>query len=198
MTHKVTTADGKELRYDKILEDKELPPYWHRKYVLSHTRWRRYYGMKARNKDINPMHEILVERIALIHTKMQYFESPDFKKDTGMNIENPLYMGKYEELLKAMIKVVDQIQKYTEARPKAVAKKATLNVTAEITAEELKKLDNDTLNDEISKLISGEETPVEETPNGAEIEEILKSGKSESSKELDREVRIHPDEETGD
>lgn len=194
----VETEDGKKLSYDKILEDKELPDYWHRKYLLVHARWRAYYGMKARSKDINPMHEILVERIALLHVRMQYFESPDFLKATGLKIENPLYMGKYDELLKTMVKLVDQIQKYTEARPKAVTKKAVLKITANITAEELKQLDNDTINAEISKLISGEEAPAEETPAGTEVEEILRSGKSESSEALDREVRIHPDEEAGD
>ena len=190
------TKEGIEISYDKILEDKELPEYWHRKYILTHTRWRKFYGMKARNRDINPMHEVLVERISLLHVKMQYFESPDFKKDTGLNIENPLYMGKYDEMLKSMVKIVEQIQKYTESRPKAVAKKATLKLTANVTADELKEIKNDVLDAEIAKLISGEEVAPEETVDGTELQEILQSGKSESSKDLDREVRIHPDEET--
>ena len=190
------TKEGIEISYDKILEDKELPEYWHRKYILTHTRWRKFYGMKARNRDINPMHEVLVERISLLHVKMQYFESPDFKEDTGLNIENPLYMGKYDDMLKSMVKIVEQIQKYTESRPKAVAKKATLKLTANVTADELKEIKNDVLDAEIERLISGEKVTPEETVDGTELQEILKSGKSESSKDLDREVRIHPDEET--
>jgi len=190
------TKEGIEISYDKILEDKELPEYWHRKYILTHTRWRKFYGMRARNRDINPMHEVLVERISLLHVKMQYFESPDFKEDTGLNIENPLYMGKYDEMLKSMVKIVEQIQKYTESRPKAVAKKAVLKLKANVTADELKDLKNDVLDAEIAKLISGEEVAPEETIDGTEIKEILQSGKSESSKALDREVRIYPDEET--
>ena len=190
------TKEGIEISYDKILEDKELPEYWHRKYILTHTRWRKFYGMRARNRDINPMHEVLVERISLLHVKMQYFESPDFKEDTGLNIENPLYMGKYDDMLKSMLKIVEQIQKYTESRPKAVAKKATLKLTANVTADELKEIKNDVLDAEIERLISGEKVTPEETVDGTELQEILKSGKSESSKDLDREVRIHPDEET--
>ena len=190
------TKEGIEISYDKILEDKELPEYWHRKYILTHTRWRKFYGMRARNRDINPMHEVLVERISLLHVKMQYFESPDFKEDTGLNIENPLYMGKYDEMLKSMVKIVEQIQKYTESRPKAVAKKATLKLTANVTVDELKDIKDDILDAEIAKLISGEEDTSEEIVDGTEIQEILESGKSESSKDLDREVRIHPDEET--
>ena len=190
------TKEGIEISYDKILEDKELPEYWHRKYILTHTRWRKFYGMRARNRDINPMHEVLVERISLLHVKMQYFESPDFKEDTGLNIENPLYMGKYDEMLKSMVKIVEQIQKYTESRPKTVSKKATLKLTANVTADELKEIKNDVLDAEIAKLISGEEVAPEETIDGTEIKEILQSGKSESSKALDREVRIYPDEET--
>jgi len=190
------TKEGIEISYDKILEDKELPEYWHRKYILTHTRWRKFYGMRARNRDINPMHEVLVERISLLHVKMQYFESPDFKEDTGLNIENPLYMGKYDDMLKSMVKIVEQIQKYTESRPKAVAKKATLKLTANVTADELKEIKNDVLDAEIERLISGEKVTPEETVDGTELQEILKSGKSESSKDLDREVRIHPDEET--
>jgi hypothetical protein len=173
---KALVKDGKEFSYDKIFEDKNLPEYWLRKYQLAHARWRRYYDMRARSKDNNPMHEVLVERMALIHTKMQWMEHPDFEKETGMKIENPLYMGAYDNLLKQMVKLADQIQKYTEAKPKAVARKETKKLTVTATAKDIKELKDDQLNAAIRELISGEEGAAKEISSGEATEEGPESG----------------------
>jgi len=183
MVSPVKTEDGKLLSYDKILEDKNLPDYWLRKYNLAHARWRRYYGMRGRSGEINPMHEVLVERMALIHTKMQWMEHPDFEEETGMKIENPLYMGAYDNLLKQMVKLADQIQKYTEPKPKAAIEKKSLTVTA--TAKDIKELKDEQLNAAIKELISGEEGAVKAIAGGEADQEEPESGESQGSQELD-------------
>ena len=174
---KSITDNGKQISYDKVLEDKCLPPYWHRKYLLCHARWRRYYKVKARI-NVNPMLEMLIERAAVLHTKMQYYEHPDFQAETGVPIDNPLYMGKYDDMLKTILKTADQIQRYTESKPKAVEKKAVLKVTANITKDELKGINNDVLDSEIKRLISGEEVTSEEVIEGEGLKEGIESEQS--------------------
>ena len=159
---------GNKFSYDKILEDKNLPEYWHRKYQLTLARWRKFYGLRARNK-VNPMLEMLVERAAVLHTKMQYYESPDFSTHTGLQIENPLYMGKYDAMLKTILKTAEQIQKYTEAVPKATSK--NLNLKLEATVKELKKLNDGELDNELRALVGGSKAQVVATVIGEEEEE---------------------------
>ena len=120
------------------------------------------------------MHEVLVERMALIHTKMQYMEHPDFEEDTGMKIENPAYMGAYDNLLKQMVKLADQIQKYTEVKPKAPIEKKSLSISA--TAKDIKELKDEQLNKAIRELISGEEGAAEEIDSGEAVTQGAESG----------------------
>lgn len=165
---KVPTGDGKELSYDKLLEDKALPPYWQRKYRLAYRRFRKFYGIGARNS--NPMHEILLEKIAYLSTKMMYYESPDFIEETGVPIENPLYMGKYDTLIKSMVKLVEQMQKYTEAKPITTVEKKSLNLSVKATAKELKELSNEELDSEIARLLDGGKGTPKEITSGEEPE----------------------------
>jgi hypothetical protein len=164
---KAQLVGGKNIQYDKVLEEKNLPDYWYRKYQLTLYRWRRYYGIKSRS-NTNPMLDVLVERAALMHTKMQYYESPDFETDTGVKIENPLYMGEYDKMVKSMLKTIDQIQKYTEAKPKATSKSVSLDLKS--TVKELEKLKDAELDNEIRSLIGGTETEIESSVEGEEEE----------------------------
>lgn len=165
---KVPTGDGKELSYDKLLEDKSLPPYWQRKYRLAYRRFRKFYGIGARNS--NPMHEILLEKIAYLSTKMMYYESPDFFAETGVPIENPVYMGKYDTLIKSMVKLVEQMQKYTEPKPVTTIKKKNLNLSVNTTAKELKELSNADLDNEIARLLGGAKGTPKEITSGETAE----------------------------
>ena len=165
---KTVLKDGKEIGYDKVMFEKQLPEYWYRKYVLTYKKFRRHYGIK---RGANPIHEVLLEKIALISTKMLYYESPDFFKETGVPIENPLYMGKYDDLLKQMVRLIDQIQRYTEAKPVATSKSANLKINVNTTAKELKELSDADIDTQIRQLVSGAEEPIEVSVDGETEEE---------------------------
>jgi hypothetical protein len=174
MSFKTQAEDGKMIVYDQIIEGKNLPPYWYRKYLLFYKRYRRYYGIKARSG--NPMHDLLLEKIALLNAKMLYYESPDFFEKTGVPIESPLYMGKYDELLKQMVKLVNQFQNFTEPKPKSPLKKETKNFNLNVNAstEELKQLADSELDNQIRVLISTAKGAIEEAPDGEGTEETVR------------------------
>lgn len=156
-------------RISKIVEDKELPPYWFKRYRNTYLRYRKFYGITGSGKGLSPMHEILIEKVAYLSVKMLYFESPDFLKETGLNIENPLYMGKYDNQIKAMVKLIEQLQKYTEPKPIARSEKKIL--TLNTTAQEIKELKDADLNRAISEIISGKETTAEQAADGETVKE---------------------------
>jgi hypothetical protein len=154
---------GKYAAYDRAIEEKALPEYWYKKYRIVFSRWRKHYGLKRRVYS-NPMLEVLVERAALLHIKMQYYEHPDFVDETGVRIENPMYMGKYDEMLKSILRTIEQIQKYTEAKPKAPSKSLRVNTTI----QELNKLNDEQLDKEIRQIISTGEDEVNIAPGREE------------------------------
>jgi hypothetical protein len=161
-------------RKTRVVEDKELPPYWYQRYRNTYLRYRKFYGITGNAKGLSPMHEILIEKVAYLSVKMLYYESPDFFKETGLNIENPLYMGKYDNQIKAMVKLIEQLQKYTE--PKPVARSVKKVLTVNTTAQEIKELKDADLNRAITEIISGKEIVTEQAPDGEAVKEGPESG----------------------
>ena len=162
--------------YEKLIEDKNLPAYWYQKYSLFYRRLRKHYGI-VRYKG-NPLQEVLLEKIAYVSIKMQYIESPDFYKETGIPIENPIYLDKWDSILKIMLKFIEQMQKYTEPKPpqKKETKKLVVNIN-----KDLKEIPDADLNSVIRQLTSGEEEAIEVIALGKNEKESDTPEQSESS-----------------
>ncbi len=110
----------KVMRYKKFIDEKSLPSDWQRLYRLEYRRIRSYYKKFMRID--NPVYNIIFEKVAYISIKLRYIESDEFAKNTEVDIEDPLFLKEYNNLISTLNKTMEQVMKYTEVAKKSIKK----------------------------------------------------------------------------
>jgi hypothetical protein len=77
-------------------------------------------------------------------------ESPEFYEETGIRIESPTYLGEYNKILLSLVKLSEQIMKYTET-----TKKETVTKNLSVQMKEIEVMTDDELNSELRRFIGG-------------------------------------------
>lgn len=154
--HKMDLKE-RDFVYQTKIYTKKLPPKWNSLYRYRYTKYMKYY--KEVKKNNNPLYEIIIEKIAFISVYALYVEAGDYE---NLPIDNPLYMNEYTAIIDKLVKVLDQLLKYTEIKITA-SKELEL---PDITNDQLKSLTDDELNARAIDLISKAKGRIKITATG--------------------------------
>lgn len=163
------TADRK-INYYQIFHEKDLPYYWFQVYKLEYSRLRKWYGLKR--KEGHPLFDLILEKVAYVKTKMLFVESPDFYKITGLKIDNPKYYSEYTKIMNNLVKVLEQIMKYTESTKKET-KSETKSLTLVKEMKSIEGMSEEEIEEEIRRITNKRRGAIETSasPKGEEKEE---------------------------
>ena len=154
--HKMDLKE-RDFVYQTKIYTKKLPPKWNSLYRYRYGKFMKYY--REVKKIYNPLHEIVIEKLAFLSVYALYVESGDFEQ---LPIDNPLYMNEYATIIDKLVKVMDQFLKYTEIKITA-SKELEL---PDITNDQLKSLTDDELNARAIDLISKAKGRIKITATG--------------------------------
>jgi len=121
MGRKLTKDTPIKFSYKMKIMPKQLPEKWYNLYRLRYSKYSNFY--KKNRGLLNPMFDVLVEKIAFLSVFLLYIESPDYgknpetgKSDGTVSMLNPLYLEDYVKAVAGLNKVMEQMMKYTEVK----------------------------------------------------------------------------------
>jgi len=141
------SIEGKH-SYKRVFEDKDLPPYWAKRFKLLARRFRSQYRKKGISDYI--IDEIL-EQLAFCFTYLKWIQSPDFRERVDEGLEIAQNRDNYLSTLKMVTKLVENMFKYVEPKKTVVRKKKV--AIAGLT----KNMNDKELNEAIQRIISNPE-----------------------------------------
>jgi HSP90 family molecular chaperone len=180
--------DGKPyenpLAYHKYLTEKSLPDAWNKKFRLTAKRLKRFY--KTERGISHPLFDIILERVASLATKVEYYESKEYAITYKTDIHHPTKGSEFNFLTSTLNKSMEQMMKYTEKKASQVGpKRRKLTETISIDGEpkEVKKLTDEQIFNRVNQIIGESSKRVRVT--------ATRTAETEDDEEEDLDKRVH-------